>query len=234
MPIDGRLIFLEETSLVSRPMLGHGEIKKRMAARLRRLGIRVRRVIEEEKCVIRMGGPLPASPRGAVGFGGAAAMAHPSTGYMVARALELAPAVAEAMEGCLGSKRMVRGKALRGRVWGGLWTAERRAEREFYRFGMETLLRMDLEETRGFFEAFFELDPHYWQGFLSSRLALGELLSLGVELFRRSSGRSKMDVVTKCPLPLARMARNLAHQMADRSFFRTCMVCLFPLLYGVL
>lgn len=214
MPIDERLIFLEETSLVSRPMLCYDEIKKRMAARLRHLGIWVRRVIEDEKCVIRMGGPLPMDPQGVVGFGGAAAMAHPSTGYMVARTLELAPAMADAMAECLGSTRMVRGNALRKRVWGGLWTPERRVEREFYRFGMETLLRMDLDGTRAFFDAFFDLNPYHWHGFLSSRLSLAELLSLSFELFGRASSRSKMDVITKCPLPLARMAWNLAYQHA--------------------
>ncbi|PKA56303.1 Capsanthin/capsorubin synthase, chromoplast [Apostasia shenzhenica] len=212
MPLDERLVFLEETSLVSRPMLSYNEIKKRMAARLRHLGIRVRRVLEDEKCVIRMGGPLPRMPQGVVGLGGAAAMAHPSTGYMVARTLAVAPAVADAMAECLGSTRMIRGRQLQARVWASLWTPERRAEREFYKFGMETLLRLDLAGTRAFFDAFFDLDPYYWQGFLSSKLSLWELLALSLALFRRASGRSKMDVITKCPLPLARMAGNLAHQ----------------------
>ncbi|KAI4373600.1 hypothetical protein MLD38_011710 [Melastoma candidum] len=41
MPFRSKLIFLEETSLASRPMLSYTEIKKRMVARLRHLGIRV-------------------------------------------------------------------------------------------------------------------------------------------------------------------------------------------------
>ncbi|XWS28543.1 hypothetical protein CRYUN_Cryun25bG0079000 [Craigia yunnanensis] len=42
IPFDSSLIFLEETSLVSRPVLSYMEIKRRMVARLRYLGIRVR------------------------------------------------------------------------------------------------------------------------------------------------------------------------------------------------
>ncbi|KAL2536071.1 Lycopene beta cyclase [Forsythia ovata] len=40
MPFDSNLIFLEETSLVSRPALSYTEVKKRMVARLRHLGIK--------------------------------------------------------------------------------------------------------------------------------------------------------------------------------------------------
>ncbi|CAN1251994.1 Capsanthin/capsorubin synthase, chromoplastic [Linum perenne] len=81
MPFDSDLVFLEETSLVSRgPVLGYGEVKKRMDARLKHLGIRVKRVIEEEKCLIPMGGRLPAMPQAVVGFGGNSGLVHPSTG----------------------------------------------------------------------------------------------------------------------------------------------------------
>ncbi|KAG0459634.1 hypothetical protein HPP92_022762 [Vanilla planifolia] len=212
MPFDERLVFLEETSLVSRPMLCNVDIKKRMSARLRHLGIAVRRVFEDEKCVIRMGGPLPRIPQAVLGFGGAAAMAHPSTGYMVAKMLELAPSVADAMAECLGSTRMIRGRPLYERVWGVLWTPGRKQEREFYRFGMETLLGLDLPGTRSFFDAFFDLDPEYWHGFLSSRLSIRDLGALSLAFFARASSRSKIDVITKCPFPLARMAGNLAYQ----------------------
>jgi capsanthin/capsorubin synthase len=75
---------------------------------------------------------------------------------------------------------------------------------------METLLKLDLKGTRRFFDAFFDLDPYYWQGFLSSSLSLGELLLLSFSLFRNASNPSRFDIVTKCPVPLARMVGNLA------------------------
>lgn len=210
MPFDSNLVFLEETSLVSRPVLSYKEVKKRMVARLRHLGIRVKSIVEDEKCVIPMGGPLPRIPQNVMAIGGNAGLVHPSTGYMVARTLALAPVLADAIAECLGSTRMIRGSALYHRVWNGLWPVEKRCTREFYSFGMETLLKLDLNGTRRFFDAFFDLDPHYWHGFLSSRLSLGELAMLSLSLFGHASNSLKIDIVTKCPVPLVKMVGNLA------------------------
>ncbi|MBA0739890.1 hypothetical protein Gogos_013117 [Gossypium gossypioides] len=213
MPFDSNLIFLEETSLVSRPVLSYSEIKRRMEARLRHLGIRVRRVIEDEKCLIPMGGPLPRIPQNVMAIGGISGVVHPSTGYMVARTMALAPLVAEAIAECLGSTRMIRGRPLYHKVWNGLWPIERRLSREFCCFGMETLLKLDLVGTRNFFEAFFDLDPYYWHGFLSSRLSLHELASFSLSLFGHASNSSRLDIMSKCPVPLVRMLGNLALQV---------------------
>ncbi|XP_054813630.1 neoxanthin synthase, chloroplastic-like [Prosopis cineraria] len=210
MPFNSNLIFLEETSLVSRPLLSYMEVKRRMVARLRHLGIRVINVLEVEKCLIPMGGPLPRVPQNAMAFGGNSGVVHPSTGYMVARTMGLAPVVARAIVECLGSTRMIRGKQLYAKVWDSLWPIERRFTREFYCFGMETLLKLDLNGSRGFFDAFFDLKPCYWQGFLSSRLSLRELAFLSLSLFGHASNLSRFDIITKCPLPLARMMSNLA------------------------
>ncbi|KAI3791526.1 hypothetical protein L2E82_05321 [Cichorium intybus] len=209
MPFDSNLVFLEETSLVSRPVLSYAEVKTRMVARLRHMGIKVKRVIESEKCLIPMGGPLPKIPQSVMGIGGTAGLAHPSTGYMVARTLALAPILAESIAECLGSTRMIRGQPLYHRVWNGLWPIEKRLTREFYTFGMETLLKLDLEGTRSFFDAFFDLNPEYWHGFLSSRLSIMELAMLSLSLFGHSSSSSKFDIVTKCPAPLVKMMGNV-------------------------
>ncbi|KAH6789771.1 lycopene cyclase [Perilla frutescens var. frutescens] len=210
MPFDSKLVFLEETSLVSRPVLSYMEVKKRMVARLRQLGIRVRAVIEDEKCLIPMGGPLPRIPQSVMAIGGNSGLVHPATGYTVAQTMALAPLLARTIAECLGSTRMIRGTPLYHRAWNGLWPVERRCVREYYNFGMETLLKLDLNGTRSFFDAFFELNPHYWHGFLSSRLSLGELLMLGLSLFTHASNPSKLDMVTKCPVPMAKMMGNLA------------------------
>ncbi|KAF6165841.1 hypothetical protein GIB67_012738 [Kingdonia uniflora] len=210
MPFDSNLVFLEETSLVSRPALLYMEVKKRMVARLRHLGIKVKRIIEEEKCLIPMGGPLPMIPQSVTAIGGTGGLVHPSTGYVVARALALAPILTDTIVECLGSNRMIRGRQLHRKVWSKLWPMESRSTREYYRFGMETLLKLDLKGTRSFFDAFFDLDPYYWQGFLSSRLSLGELALLSLSLFGKASNLSRFDIVTKCPLPLAKMVGNLA------------------------
>lgn len=210
MPFDSNLIFLEETSLVSRPVLSYMEVKRRMVARLRHLGIRVNRILEDEKCLIPMGGPLPRIPQNVMAIGGTSGVVHPSTGYMVARTMALAPVVAVAIAECLGSTRMIRGKPLYSKVWNSLWPIESRLNREFYTFGMETLLNLDLNGTKHFFEAFFDLKPHYWQGFLSSRLTSAELAWLCMSLFGHASNGSRFDILTKCPVPLAKMMGNIA------------------------
>ncbi|KAA8544277.1 hypothetical protein F0562_022289 [Nyssa sinensis] len=147
--MDWRDSHLEETSLVSRPVLSYMEVKRRMVARLRHLGIRVRSLIEDEKCLIPMGGPLPRIPQSVMAIGGSSGVVHPSTGYMVARTLALAPVLADAIAECLGSTRMIRGQPLYHRVWNDLWPVERRCTREFYSFGMETLLKLDLQCDKG-------------------------------------------------------------------------------------
>ncbi|XP_022973132.1 capsanthin/capsorubin synthase, chromoplastic-like [Cucurbita maxima] len=213
MPFDPNLIFLEETSLVGRPALPYAVVKRRMAARLRHLGIKVKRILEEEKCVIPMGGSLPKMPQAVVAAGGVAGMVHPASGYSVVLGMAAAPGVARrAAEGLGSGGRMIRGRALQGRVWEGVWPAERRRVREFYCFGMETLVRLDLEGLRRFFDAFFDLEGFYWEGFLSSRLSIRELGMLGLALFGHASPMSKLDILTKCPLPLLKMMANLALQ----------------------
>ncbi|KAG4968608.1 hypothetical protein JHK87_034259 [Glycine soja] len=210
MPFSSNLIFLEETSLVTRPVLYYMEVKRRMVARLRHLGIRVKRVLEDEKCLIPMGGPLPRTPQEVMAIGSTSGVVHPSTGYMVARTMAVTPVVAFAIAECLGSTRMIRGKQLSGKVLNSMWPIENRLVREFYSFGMETLLKVDLNGNRSFFDAFFDLKPYYWQGFLSSRLTLNELVWLSISLFGHASNPSRFDILTKCHVPLAKMMGNIA------------------------
>ncbi|XP_058773682.1 capsanthin/capsorubin synthase, chromoplastic-like [Vicia villosa] len=209
MPFSSTLIFLEETSLVSRPAMSHMEVKRRMVARLRHLGINVKRILQDEKGLIPMGGSLPRIPQNVIAFGGNSGIVHPSTGYMMARTMALAPIVAASINECLGSNRMIRGENLYAKVWSSMWPIERRVAREFYTFGMETLLKLDLNETRDFFDAFFELKPNYLQGYLSSSLSLNDIVWLSMSLFAHASNRSRYAIATKCPKLLAKMIGNI-------------------------
>ncbi|MED6193182.1 Lycopene beta cyclase, chloroplastic [Stylosanthes scabra] len=209
MPFSRNRIFLEETSLVARPGLRMDDIQERMVARLKHLGIRVKSIEEDEHCVIPMGGPLPVLPQRVVGIGGTAGMVHPSTGYMVARTLAAAPIVANAIVQCLGSDRGLLGADISSQVWKDLWPIQRRRQREFFCFGMDILLKLDLPGTRRFFDAFFDLEPRYWHGFLSSRLFLPELIFFGLSLFSYASNTSRLEIMAKGTLPLANMINNL-------------------------
>lgn len=209
MPFSSNRIFLEETSLVARPGLAMKDIQERMVARLRHLGINVKSIEEDEHCVIPMGGPLPVLPQRVVGIGGTAGMVHPSTGYMVARTLAAAPIVANSIVQYLGSNGSLSGHELSSEVWKDLWPIQRRRQREFFCFGMDILLKLDLQGTRRFFNAFFDLEPHYWHGFLSSRLFLPELVLFGLSLFSHASNTCRVEIMAKGTLPLVNMINNL-------------------------
>nr|AAX19899.1 lycopene cyclase [Salicornia europaea] len=209
MPFSSNRIFLEETSLVARPGVPMEDIQQRMDARLRHLGINIKRIEEDERCVIPMGGPLPVIPQRVVGIGGTAGLVHPSTGYMVARTLAAAPIVASTIVQYLGSGGRQDGSELFEGVWKNLWPIERRRQREFFCFGMDILLKLDLPGTRKFFDAFFDLEPRYWHGFLSSRLYLPELIVFGFSLFAHASNSSRLEIMSKGTLPLLNMVNNL-------------------------
>ncbi|KAM7276726.1 hypothetical protein ACFE04_018592 [Oxalis oulophora] len=211
MPLDSTLIFLEETSLVARPVFSYDDLKRRMAARLRHLGINVKRVIEEEKRFIPMGGPLPKIPQQVVAFGVTSGIVDPTSGYSVARSMALAPILANAIADSFDSKGS--GRQLYEQTWNSLWPIEGKLTREFYSFAMETLLQLDLYETRRFFDTFFELEPHYMQGFLSSSLSVKELGLMGLSLFRVASNRTRFDFVTKTPAPFLNMILNLSSEI---------------------
>jgi hypothetical protein len=59
------------------------------------MAMQVRQVVEEEYCLIPMGGTLPKRDQRVIGVGGTAGLVHPSTGYMVARTLGAVPQLAD-------------------------------------------------------------------------------------------------------------------------------------------
>lgn len=210
MPFSSTKIFLEETSLVARPIIPFPELKARLDARMKHLGIKVLSVEEEEYCSIPMGGILPRLPQRMIGVGGTAGMVHPSTGYMIARVLGAAPTVADALIdelSSLGGRDKGDWKPSRStpinldsasqEVWSKIWPSSRISQREFFNFGMEVLLKLDLAETRDFFAAFFALSDYHWQGFLSSRLTFIELIGFGLSLFAKSSNEARINLLSK-------------------------------------
>lgn len=166
MPLSGDRIFFEETSLVARPALSFQECKDRCMTRLEHLGITVLDIEEEEFCYIPMGGPLPARDQRVVGFGGAAAMVHPSTGYHLCRAMMGAGAVARAIREELGKEGWNPDRAA-ARAYDAIWSPENIAQRNFAVFGGEFLMKQNVEGLRGFFDGFFKLELPLWGGFLA-------------------------------------------------------------------
>ena len=166
MPLDGNRVFFEETSLVARPAISFQECKERCMTRLEHLGITAADIEEEEYCYIPMGGPLPAKDQRVVGFGGAAAMVHPSTGYHLCRAMMGAGSVAKVVREELKKSDYNPDRAA-AQAYNAIWSPSNIAQRNFAVFGGEFLMKQNVEGLRGFFDGFFKLPLEIWAGFLA-------------------------------------------------------------------
>lgn len=166
MPLKDNKIFFEETSLVARPAVSFQECKDRCFKRLQHLGIDVSKVVEEEYCYIPMGGALPARDQRILGFGGAAAMVHPSTGYHICRALMSAADVAEVIQKALATENLNIDRTVAS-AYNAMWSTENIRQRNFATFGGEFLMKQDVIGLRGFFDGFFKLPLELWGGFLA-------------------------------------------------------------------
>ncbi len=160
LPLPCGRVFVEETVLAGRPALSMSTLAERLHRRLAQMGVESRRAVDTERCVIPLGVPLPARGQRVIAFGAAASLVHPATGYQVARAARLAPALAAAIA---GSRTPVEAAA---RGWDAVWPASDRMAQALYTFGMEAICGFDLDGLRGFLRAFFCLPPDRWWGFL--------------------------------------------------------------------
>jgi lycopene beta-cyclase len=160
-------VFFEETSLVGRGnrRLTFTECKKRAYQRLKHLGITVLGVEEEEYCYIPMGGELPDLTQRVVGFGGAANMVHPATGYHACRMLAASTDVATAIG--LGIHGKQSPDEISAAAYKAIWSSQNRGQRDFQAYGGDFLMEQTVEKLRGFFKAFFEVDEAVWSGFLA-------------------------------------------------------------------
>jgi lycopene beta-cyclase len=179
---DGR-VFVEETCLAARPGVPAAELTARLDRRLAAWGVPGASDAPEEWVSIPMGGEVPHDPR-VLGFGAAAGMIHPATGYLLPRVLAAAPVVAEQVALALGARGGTPARAVAA-GWEALWPRDRRQRRALYRFGLEALLAMDPVTTRAFFHHFFTLPPPLWSGYLSDGLTAAELRVVMLTLFGR-------------------------------------------------
>ena len=192
LPLGRNVVFLEETSLAARPAASLGALSSRLDRRILHLGLRVRDTIAEERCRIPMGLALPRLDQRTLGFGVAAGLVHPATGYQVARSLAAAPALADAI--ALGLDRG--GPALGSeRGWAALWPRERRIEWELYAFGLDFLTTLDAEQARTFFGAFFSLETRAWSGFLSGTLGVAGIARAMGQVFARLDAPLRLELM---------------------------------------
>ncbi len=182
MDLGDGVFFVEETSLALAPPVPYDVLKNRLQRRLAHRGVDVLEVQHEEFCLFPMNLPLPDLQQPVLGFGGAASMVHPASGYMVGGLLRRAPAVAEAVAAAMVNPSL--GSAVIARVgWQALWPMPLRRKHALYQFGLEKLMRFPEAQLRAFFTTFFSLPNPLWYGFLANTLSVPQLLGAMLRLF---------------------------------------------------
>jgi lycopene cyclase-like protein len=175
--------FVEETSLALAPPVPYATLKQRLERRLAHRGVAIEQVEHEEFCLFPMNLPLPDLDQPVLAFGGAAAMVHPASGYMVGALLRRAPVLAAAVAARLRAEPAADSLQLAQAGWQALWPPELRRKHALYQFGLEKLMRFSEPQLRGHFATFFSLPSAQWYGFLTNTLSLGELLAAMLALF---------------------------------------------------
>ncbi|MBW0117669.1 lycopene cyclase family protein [Pseudonocardia abyssalis] len=192
IPLGGGRVLLEETSLARRPGLPLPVLRRRLLARLRHHGIVPPPDAAVEKVSFPLDRPVHRAPH-VLGFGAAAPLVHPASGYSLATALGLAPVVARAIahhpDAALAAARAT------------VWPPAARVVHHVRGIGLEALLRMPADEVPGFFEVFFALPDRHRRAYLSGRHDLrGTLATMGA-LFAAADPTLRRRLVGPAFLP---------------------------------
>ncbi|MFQ4139268.1 lycopene beta cyclase [Nodosilinea sp. PGN35] len=185
MDLGDGVYFVEETSLAHHPAIAMETLSQRLHQRLNYRGIEVKDVHHVERCLFPMNQPLPDFTQRVVGFGGAASMVHPASGYMVGALLRRGPTLAKAIATALSSSSTTSDQVA-NQAWQALWPADRVRKHYLYLFGLENLMAFDAPQLHQFFDAFFNLPTDDWAGFLADNLSLPEVVQAMVGLFGRA------------------------------------------------
>lgn len=203
LPLGEGRVFVEETALAARPAAPYPLLERRLRLRLEAMGLDAALVERTERVWIPMGGALPDGGQRVVGFGAAAGMVHPATGYSVVRSLAAAPALARTIARALGRPGASPERAARA-AWETLWSADDRRRYALQRFGMEVLLTLDPAETRGFFDGFFRLPPEDWGGYLAGTLPAAGLARVMARFFALAPAALRTRMTTSAMGPMGR------------------------------
>ena len=206
VPLGGGAVLLEETSLARRPGLAGPVLRRRLHARLARHGVVAPAGAVVEAVRFPVDAPRHRTP-GVLGFGAAAPLVHPASGFSVASALTLAPAVAAAVAARLPDGPAAALAAARAVVW----PRGAGAVHRFRRVGLEALLRMPPEDVPAFFEVFFALPEQHRWNFLTARADLRATVATMRALFTAADGRLRRRLIAPALLPPAPPLRPARH-----------------------
>ncbi len=186
--------FVEETSLAHCPAITFEVLEQRLYKRLAARGVQVKSVHHVERCLFPMNLPLPFRDQAVVGFGGAASMVHPASGYLVGSTLRHAPGVAAAIAQALNTNNSSPHQTAQA-AWQALWTPDRVRKHYLYLFGLENLMRFEEQQLHNFFDTFFHLPVPQWSGFLSDSLSIPELLQAMLGLFSQAPNSVRAGLI---------------------------------------
>lgn len=190
VPLGGGRVLVEETSLARRPGLPLATLRRRLHARLAHHGVVPPEGVRTEKVCFPVDQRRHRSP-GVLGFGAAAPLVHPASGFSVAASLQLAPVVAAALARHLPEHQDRAIAAAQEAVW----PVSAKVIHRVRRIGLEALLRMPAGEVPGFFEQFFSLpDARRW-AYLTGRDDVGGTAAAMASLFRESNWRMRRHLV---------------------------------------
>ena len=194
MDLGNDTFFVEETSLASYPALSQDRLKKRLFSRLENKGIQIKEIYHEENCLFPMNLPLPLKKQFVLGFGGAASMVHPASGYMIGSLLRRAPLLAEKLAIYLKEPDQS-SIELASKGWDVLWPYELTQRHKLYQYGLQRLMRFDESKLRSFFSSFFKLSTKEWVGFLTNTLPLPKLIYVMSKMFINSPLKIKLGML---------------------------------------
>jgi lycopene beta-cyclase len=189
VPLGHGAVLLEETSLARRPGLPMPVLRRRLLSRLARHGVDPAGSTDE-RVLFRLDTPHHRAD-GVLGFGAAAPLVHPASGFSLATSLTLAPRVAHAL-----ATGLLRGTdAALAAAEAVLWPPAARAVHRFRRIGLEALLRMPSARVPDFFEMFFGIPERYRWAYLTDRAdLLGATAAMGA-LFRHADWAMRARLV---------------------------------------
>jgi lycopene beta-cyclase len=197
--LDGRWL-LEETSLARRAPLPQHELRTRLHERLADSGVEIGEVDADELVEFPVEVGMPNLTQRTLGFGAAAALTHPATGYSVVQSLRSAAGVADVVHRALDTGPIRAAEE----GWKHMWSDDRLRARRLEQYGLSRLLEMDQAETRAFFDAFFQLSVGMTTTYLSGEASSAEMARVMWELFRKSPRKLQAKLASGNPLMLAK------------------------------
>ena len=177
LPVSPSLAFFEETVLAWPSPVAMPELKERLQQRLAAMGIAVKSIVGEERCLLPLDLATPKNAEGMI-YGAAAGLVHPHTGYHFTRGFLQAPAMVSRLKKDLGKPRRAAEKSWRRTLW-------RPSYKILQYLRLVNLHLMEALPTDGisrFFEAFFACRA--WPVFMAQYpMRLGAYMMVALKLF---------------------------------------------------